>query len=318
MANASAATTQYNAPNYVGELFLIGQYATPFINRLGGPNPSQRSLTSTSFEFPLNQQYSLESASQPAITENDSLTAPTPTTYVRSQDTNYAQIFQYKVSVSYQKQSHVGLVSGLANVDGSQPIRNEREFQIMANLKKMAIDMEYTFLNGSAQDGTNTSTAYKTRGIVTACTSNTVAAANAQVSKSLIDQLLRDMAGNGAELGNGQFAIMCNAFQRQVLSEIYGLQERRDNVGGVSVQQIITDFDVFEVIYAPYMDTDDLLIVDLSKCAPVFVPVPGKGFVFTEELSKSGASEDLQLYAQAGIGYGAEEFHGTITGLATS
>jgi hypothetical protein len=61
-----------------------------------------------------------------------------------------------------------------------------------------------------------------------------------------------------------------------------------------------------------------LLIADLAVCSPVFLPVPEKGVLFYEELSKTGASEKGQIYGQIGLDYGPEEYHGTITSLATS
>jgi len=317
MANVSSVTSQFNAPNYIGELFKIGQNRTTFLNAIGGIDGANL-VQSSSFQFPLNQQYSLESASQPDISETDSFTAPTPTTFVRSQDTNVCQIFQKKISVSYQKQSHVGLVSGLANVDGSQPVRNERDFQVMANLKQMAVEMEYTFLEGTYQLGSNTSTSYQTRGIVTACTTNTVDASDAAFSKSLMDQLLRSMFDSGAEIENGNCIIFCSPIIKQAISEVYGLQERRDGVGGVVVNTVLTDLGELEVRLTPYITASTLLVADVEKIRPVVCPVPGKGYLFEEELSKAGASEDLQLYSQMGIDYSAEEFHGTITNLATS
>ena len=66
------------------------------------------------------------------------------------------------------------------------------------------------------------------------------------------------------------------------------------------------------------MPTSTLLIADLSVCKPVFLPVPGKGVLFYEELSRTGASEKGHLYGQIGLDYGPEEYHGTITGLTTS
>lgn len=56
----------------------------------------------------------------------------------------------------------------------------------------------------------------------------------------------------------------------------------------------------------------------MAFCSPVFLPVPGKGVLFYEELSKTGAAEEGQIYGQLGLDYGPEEYHGTITGLATS
>ena len=56
----------------------------------------------------------------------------------------------------------------------------------------------------------------------------------------------------------------------------------------------------------------------ISVVNPVALPVPGKGILFYEALSKTGAAEKGQIYGQLGIDYGPEEFHGTITGLKTT
>jgi hypothetical protein len=110
MANASAAATRWNCPNYVGELYMIGANQTPFLNMIGGLQGGMTKLVG-SFDFSLAQPWNLESAAQPAITETASLTAPTPVTYVRGQDVNTVQIFQRQVSVSYAKQSSRGAVT---------------------------------------------------------------------------------------------------------------------------------------------------------------------------------------------------------------
>jgi hypothetical protein len=66
------------------------------------------------------------------------------------------------------------------------------------------------------------------------------------------------------------------------------------------------------------MSTSVLGVFDLSVCAPVWLPVPGKGLLFYEELARNGAGIRGQLYGQCGLDYGPEEYHGSITGLATS
>lgn len=314
MANASAAATVWNCPNYLGELFLIGANQTPFLNMIGGLDGSNAKQTN-SFQFPVAQPWALEAASQPDITETDSLTAPTPTTYVRGQDTNTVQIFQEQVSVSYAKQSVSGEISGLS-IEGNQPVRNEKDFQISANLKQIAVDSEYSFLQGTYQAATDAATSAKTRGIITAITTNTVAAGSVDLSKALIDQLLRTMAGNGSIFDSP--VIIVNALQKQRLTNIYGYAPEDRNIGGLNIKQIETDFAMLGIVWAPLMPSDKLLIADMSVISPVFLPVPDKGVLFYEELSKSGASEKGQLYGQIGIDYGPEEYHGTITGLTTS
>ena len=125
MANAAETTNIWNCPNYVGEIYQIGGKKTPFLNMIGGLQGGNVK-TIGDFEFTLAQPWALENASQPAISETDSLTAPTPTTYVRGQDKNTVQIFQEQVSISYAKQS----VSGQVRVDeiGDEIVGHESVF----------------------------------------------------------------------------------------------------------------------------------------------------------------------------------------------
>ena len=148
MANQAAAATVWNCPNYIGELFQIGAQGneTPFLTMIGGVNGA---MATQSFEFALAQPWSLEAAAQPAITETASLTPPTPTTYVRGQDVNTTQIFQEQVSISYAKQSNGQAISGLSITGELQPVMNEKDFQISANLLQIAKDVNYTSLNGA-------------------------------------------------------------------------------------------------------------------------------------------------------------------------
>lgn len=320
MANVNAAANVWNCPNYTGELYVIGATQTPFLNMIGGLQEG-RVRTVAGFEYSLAQPWSMEAASQPEITETASLTAPTPWTYVRGQDTNTCQIFQRAVSVSYSKQSVTGAIvadatTGLVDKEENQPVQNEKDFQVMANMRQIALNADYTFLNGAYQKATDVATAAKTRGIITGCVTNSVNANTAALSRTLLNQLIRAMAANGAEFINP--VIYCNAFNKQLISEIYGYAPDDRNVGGVNINQIETDFAKIGVVWAPNVPASTLLIADLAVCNPVFLPVPGKGVLFYEELSKTGASESGQIYGQIGIDYGPEEYHGKITNLATS
>lgn len=320
MANTNATATIWNCPNYTGELYLIGANQTPFLNMIGGLQGGAV-RTVSGFEFPLAQPWALESASQPEVTETASLTAPNPWTYVRGQDTNTVQIFHRAVTVSYAKQSVTGWITadattGLVDKNENQPVTNERDFQIAAHMRQIAVNVDYTFLNGAYQKATDAGTAAKSRGIITACSSNTVNASTAKLSRDLLNELIRTMAATGAEFMNP--VIFCNAFQKQMLSEIYGYAPQSRTVGGLNINQIETDFAVLGVVWAPNVPTSTLLIADLGVCNPVFLPVPEKGVLFYEELSKTGAAEKGQIYGQIGLDYGPEEMHGTITNLATS
>ena len=317
MSNVSGQATVWNAPNYVGELFLIGANQTPFLNMIGGLTGGKQY---SAFDFPTAQPWALETADQRAVTETGSATAPTATTFVRSQDTNTCQIFHRSVNVSYKKQSTTGVIGSDATTTkamlGNQPVSNELDFQIQGNLRQVAVDAEHSFLQGVYQQATSASVAAQTRGIIAATTTNAVAAGSATLSKALIDELLRTMAASGSIFVNP--VIFVNAFQKQKISDLYGYAPESRNVGGVNIQQIETDFAQIGITWAPQMPTGTLLIAEMSVCAPVFCPVPGKGLLFYEELSKTGAAEKGQIYGQMGLDYGPEEYHGKITGLATS
>jgi len=321
MANQNAAATSWNCPNYVGELYLIGANQTPFLNQIGSLQGGNAKLVGD-MQFAMAQTYALESAAQPAITETASLTKPTAWTYVRGVDYNTCHIVHKSVDVSYVKQSVVGQVTadpttGLIDImGGGQPVRNERDFQIQAALEQIAIDTEYTFLHGAYQQATAANVAAKTRGIVTACSTNAVAAGGAQLSRSLINQLVRTMAGNGAIFRN--IMMFCNSYQRQRISEIFGYAPPSRTVGGVEISTVMVDFVMMDVVWCPQLDTGTVLLADLSVCNPVYLPVPEKGVLFYEPLDPGGASEVGQIYGQIGLDYGPEEYHGKITGLATS
>lgn len=293
MANVSAAATVWNCPNYTGELYLIGANKTPFLNMIGGL-AGTGVRTVGDFQYPLAQPWSLEAPAQPNISETASLTAPTALTYVRGQDVNTCQIWQRRVSVSYAKQSVAGQVTadantGLIDIGDNQPVANEKDFQINAHMRQIAVDVDYTFLNGIYTQSLNAGQAARTRGIITGAVTNTVDASAATLDKPLIDQLLRTMAGNGSEFLNP--VIFCGAYQKQRFSSIYGYAPEDRNVGGVNIKQIETDFAILGIIWAPNVPAGSLLIADVAFCSPVFLPVPEKGVLFYEELSKTGASE---------------------------
>jgi len=306
--------------NYRGELFLIGQYRTPFISMLGA------GMRSSSFTFPVAQPYALTAASQPGITEAVAAAAGTPTTVLRTEETNTCEIHKKDVSVSFMKQSQYGIMSGI-NTNDANPVTNELSFQKKAQLKQMAIDMEYSFLNGTYQAAANATTAAQTRGIITASTTNTVAAGGSALTKDYIDELLLEMYASGAIFENA--VIFVNAFNRTKISDIYGYAPQDRNIGGLSIKQVETDFGSFGVVTDYYVPAATLLIAEMSVCKPVFVPVAfdGEDFVTNMESGSdvlwvptaiTGAQKGGFIYTQTGIDYGPKEYHGTITGLATA
>jgi hypothetical protein len=306
--------------NYLGVLYNIGNYATPFLTAIGLNQSADGSLTprgkiSRSFQFPVAQPWSLSSASQNTQSEATAAAAGTATTYTRAQDYNVAQIMKYDASVTYAKQGSFGEFSGI-QVLGDQPVSDELAFQQEGAMRQMAIDIDYSFLQGTFVDSSGAATNQTTRGIIEATSTNAVAAGSTPLTKALMDELLRTMAAAGAVWQNP--VIFVNAFQKQQLSDIYGYAPEDRNVGGLNIKQIETDFAMLGVVYAPNMTTSVLEIADIAFCQPVFVPHEGGQLISWTDIGRTAAQAGGFFYTQIGLDYGPEEYHGKITGLTTS
>jgi hypothetical protein len=311
--NVTGGGTTWNLPNYSGELFTVDAEQTPFLTMIGGL--TNGGLQTQNFEFAIDSQYSYPAAAQPAITETASLTAPTAINYVRDQSKNVTQVFHEKVSISYLKLSNGTRMSGINTAGQSNNVPSEKDFQIARQLGKIARDAEFTCLNGVYAISTSAAVANKTRGMYNAA-ATTIAAAGAALSKTMIQNILRGMYDNGALFQN--MVIWCNSFQKQALTNLYAYAPTDRNVGGVNIKQIETDFGNIGIALNRHNPQANLGFFDMSAIRPVFQPVPGKGNFFYEELSKTGAAEEGQIFGQFGLDHGSIALHGTITGLATS
>lgn len=312
MSIAGYGTTQNN-PNYLGVLFEIGQNATPFLNAVGGINGAR---PVTGVNFALNTNYVLDAASQPSISEDAAVAGVTQSTFAQTQDENAVQIFDRIAQVSYANSSDISTLAGVPNWAGENQVTDKMAAQIERNLRQMAIDLEYTMFNGSYVKWTASGTASQSRGVSTAMTTNVIDAGGlTPLDKALFNSLTKTMADNGAELDNGQTAIMVNSTYKQALSDLFVLQERSFDMGGTAVDSIATDFGILPVVYAPQVVQTEVLIVDVSKCSLAVLPTADGQALKVEELAKNGASDRAQLYLQAGMDYGHEVFHGKITNL---
>jgi hypothetical protein len=316
MSNVSGQGTIWNLPGYTGELISTSPENCPLLTMMGGL--AKGGSITTNFEFPLNSYYAHETLAQPAITETASLTAPTAVGFVRAQEKNVCQIFHEAVSVSYEKLAGQGRLSGISTAGQPYSAQDEMAFQVSVSLKHIARDIEYTIVQGAYQIATDAGVANKTRGLNEAASnaSNTVAAGSVDLSKDLIDELIRTMYAANADFETPVFIV--NIFQKQKLSGIYGYAPQDRTIGGVNIKQVETDIGNVGVLLTPFQSTSVLLLADLAKCQPVWQPVAGKGNFFYEALAKTGASENGQIFGKFGLDFGAGIYHGTITGLTTS
>lgn len=111
--------------------------------------------------------------------------------------------------------------------------------------------------------------------------------------------------------------LFCDGNGKRALTKAFitdaGYKEGSRNVGGVSVDTIQTDFGVLNVVMSRVVK-GYVQIASLDQCTPVFLPIPGKGHLFVEELARTGSATKMQLYGELGLAYGNPNGHGQIVG----
>jgi hypothetical protein len=317
--------------NYRGALYLYGKSRAPFLNAISG-----RSARTSAWTFPVASPWTLAAASQDATSETLAAAAGTPAEITRVQDVNVCQIMKKDVQVTFKKQSlsgdfYANSATAVNSQDGS-PVLDELGFQVKGQLMQLASDIEYSFLQGSYTATSSAGTVTKTRGLGEAVSTNTVAGSGLKLSKTMIEECVREMVASGAPFDN--VAMVCNAFQMQMLSDIYGYAPMDRTMGGVAIDSfLVPGAGVIRTLFSPQQADAVVHLVELSVCRPVFVPVTfrpdgnvepqsysadGVDVLFQPASIAFGAARGGFLYTQIGLDYGPEEYHGEITGLATS
>lgn len=292
-------------PPYLKMLVELGSAKYPFLGLAGGLNGAK---IATSWEFDMSQTFDPGAGADVSISEDASLTAPAATSIARALNKNVAQIFQRKVSVTYARESDT---AGLTNLSVDGESASPEAFQIQGALAKMSRDFGWAGLNGTKVVSTDSTVAYKTGGIIASATTQVDTASDSVVVKADVDNLLATMFENGAEFSESM-TIFCNARNKIILTNLYGIAERNFFVGGVAVDRLITDFGVFNIVIDQSIDANTIVAADMKYVAPVILPFKSND-ILVEELAKTGAASDYQIYAQMGWSFTAPELHGVLT-----
>ncbi len=314
MATQGTATS-FSVPNFSGMLFAKGMQKTPFSAMIGA-----RPLVTNHVEFTCGQEYNTETGEQPEISETASLTAPKPEIVTRSQLTNVTQIFQKTVSISYGKQSNMGTLQGI-NVAGQQanPI-DELAFQVSRRMAKIGQDIEYTFLNGKYQKATTDSEANKTRGLLTAITTNVLDLAKKPLTYWLVAEGLKCIHDQGANTDNIVLGVDATTMLQ------LNLDAQKNNltivplgreVNGIKLSTVVTPLGIVAVALLDTLPAGTATLFDPSIMAPVHQMVPGKGNFFLEQLARTGAGETYQIFGQIGLDHGPEWMSAKFTNIST-
>ena len=315
-----AMGTTYNLPNYVGELFSKSKEDTPFLSAIGGLTGG-KSVDATQFEW---QYYDLRDA-EDNRQRVEGYAAQAGDERVRANATNVVEIHQEWVDLSYTKLAASGqraTNSEATVVIGGQRIpASELAFQVEAQYKQVARDVNKSFITGTYNKPANNSTARRTRGLLEAITTNvefyngvTLGNSNSlKAFKAKVLDLMQEAWDNGGIRETETRTIMVGSTLKRALSEAFiteaGYSESTRNVGGVDLQTIETDFGRCNIMLEAAMPSTSLVVVSLEDCAPAFLEIPGKGHFFAEPLPVSGASVKVQLYGEIGLEYGNEAKH---------
>lgn len=311
-----AIATSFGVLNYSGMLFNKGNTRCPLSSIIGG-----RAKTTNHVEFVTGQEYTTAGGTQPAISETASLTAPEATVVTRTQKTNVTQIFHESVGVSYAKQSNMGTLSGINIANQQENPMNELDFQVAAKMQKVNRDIEFTFVQGTYNKATTDATINKTRGLTEAIESNVIAMASKPLGLwNIADGVKKVYEANAPQDGlvlwcdaTTMFQINADAVQNG-LTVIPAARE----INGIKLSSVVTPLGVVYLYLGEFLPKGTALLLNLDVISPVYQPVPGKGNFFLEQLAKTGAGEQYQLFGQIGLDHGPEWYHAKFTGIAQS
>ena len=307
----------FAVPNYSGLLYNKANTKTPFLNMISG-----KVKYTNSVEFVCGQYYTSEEGAIPAISETASLTAPDATFVTRNQMSNVTQIFQDAVAISYAKQSNMATLAGV-NIAGqvANP-QNELDFQVASKMNKLKRSIEKTFIQGVYNKATADTEINKTRGMISAITSNVINASGATLDLWLLNDAVSQINNAGGEITNLVVLLnTANLLQLTGNAIEMGVQVGQPFVStyGIQVREVILPVGaVVKLAIGEFIPDGTALIVNPDVIGPVEQPVPGKGNFFLEELAKVGAGTKYQIFGQIGLDHGPEWFHAKITNLSTT
>jgi len=302
-------------------LFQSSKRPNALLRLLGGIHGGL--IETAAKEFPIGVFHDLRAPAQPAILEG----AAAPAAQYRSltQTTNVVQLFHEKVSLSYLSQSDKA-VSGVvpipqASAQGQVQNPRSEAFQVMAALNTIAQDANYSFLRGTyANPADPSGTALKTRGILTAITTNLIDHSGSTVNtaalyKTEVEGALRALVATTGYNPDDTWTIMCDTIQFNNVQAAYESKTTPPydrEIAGLKLRQIYTRFGILNLVLEPDMPANYFAILNLGVAGIVGLPVPGKGILFEEALYKQGSSDETQIYGQLGIAHGPEYMHALV------
>jgi len=263
--------------------------------------------------FLMSQAFSLDAASQPDVSENDQLTAPTSGYNNPAQVPGYVQNFDLGMTITDTALAEK-LISGTAVV--GDPYVNSLMKQAAAKILQIKKNYDYSCLHGTARaksdDGATSS---QMGGLFNAISSNKINASGAELSKELLeDELISSMADNGSGVNNPVIMTTAKLFIK--LGRLYTVQPSSYVMGGVDIQELmLPTLGKVKMIFNPNVASGYLGLFNAGNLQGVANTSTGYAQLSIRKLTIAGIGESWGIYLRAGLDYMHESKHGMIYGI---
>lgn len=213
--------------------------------------------------------------------------APDDESKTRTKVSNYVQIFQKGINVSYTMRAV--LQAGVAD---------EYTFQVARRLMEIMRELDSSLINGISSSSQGSDTVYRSMGgiveFATQATGNTTTTAEA-LTLTVVNNMCKQIWDDGGTpnfiLVGGKQKRAISAFDQSARRSVYD-----SNVAGYVVDKIITDLGfILDVIVDPNMDDDVAIVGDLNKIR--VMPLRNSS-MRAEDLAKTGSAYKGQLYGE--------------------
>lgn len=213
--------------------------------------------------------------------------APADESKVRTKVSNYTQIFQKGINVSYTMRSV--LQAGVAD---------EYTFQVARRLMEIMREIDSTLILGISSASQGSDSVYRTMGgiieFVSAAGGNTTTTSEA-LTLSVVNDMCKQIWDDGGTpnfiLVGGKQKRAISAFDQSARRSMYDA-----TVAGYVVDKVISDLGfVLDVIVDPWVPDDVAIVGDINKVR--VMPLRGSS-VRAEDLAKTGAAYKGQIYGE--------------------
>jgi len=181
---------------------------------------------------------------------------------------NYTQIFDDTVEVT-------GTAQAIDQYGMDNLIETEKQKKVI----ELSLQLEKALINGQRYRAGNTS---QMGGLRYWLTSNVSNGSGNDISSRILNDMVQSVIDAGGFATGGNYKFVSSTMQKRKISTLNDgklVIPRSDNVTGVNVNQILTDFGQFDVVTNANLRPDELYFIDINRMT--VKPLKGRNWFFT-------------------------------------